>query len=199
MYEIIPDEKKLLKNPWQDPRLPSRCQVACAELELDCCCYYPAQPAGRGPRLPSRREVACVELELDCCCHYPAGRGPRLPSAARWRARSWSWTAAATVTTMLDDVRAWPLRIEEATEMSERKTAFAWALRLLLVSLSAFWALTLALLRNSDIRIFSDRQKFLPFGVYAFAFWNPKFLRSQPLACVRFTARAHHAVAGHPE
>ena len=80
MYEIIPDEKKLLKNPWQDPRLPSRCQVACAELELDCCCYYPAQPAGRGPRLPSRREVACVELELDCCCHYPAGRGPRLPS-----------------------------------------------------------------------------------------------------------------------
>ena len=55
--------------------LPSRRQVACAELELDCCCCY---PAGRGPYLPSR--LAYAELELDCGCYYPAGRGPRPPS-----------------------------------------------------------------------------------------------------------------------
>ena len=87
------------------PYLPSRRQVACTELELDCCCY---NPAGRGPRPPLRRQVACAELELDCCCCYPTGQGQRR-RVARWRARSWSWTAAAA--TRQDEVhtflRAW--------------------------------------------------------------------------------------------
>ena len=33
-----------------------------------CCCC----PAGRGLRLPSRRQAVCAKLELDGCCYYPA-------------------------------------------------------------------------------------------------------------------------------
>ena len=65
--------------------------MAGAELELGCCCYFPA----------------CAELGLDCCCYYPTGRGLRLPSRRQItgvRARSWSWTAAANTT--LNDVNA---------------------------------------------------------------------------------------------
>ena len=69
---------------------------------------------------------------------------------------------------------------------------------MLLVSLSAFRASSLA----SQYFGFSINFRSLYFilgGVYAIAFENPKFLRSQILACVHFTTRAHHAVAGHPE
>ena len=39
-----------------------RRKVACAELELDGCCWY---PTGRDVRLPSRHQVACAEQEQD--------------------------------------------------------------------------------------------------------------------------------------
>ena len=45
-------------------------------------------------------QVACAELELDSGCYYPATRGSRFLRAARCRARSWSWTAAAATTQM---------------------------------------------------------------------------------------------------
>ena len=87
------------------------------------------------------------------------------------------------------------LEAEEATENRKRKskcTSFALA-PLLALRFSSFevWH------RHSlDNRLISHFDIFGGFD--AFAFENPKFLRSQPLACVHFITRAHHADAGHP-
>ena len=71
-----------------------RSQVACAQIELDGWCCY---PAGRRPHLPSLRQVACAELELDCWCCSATLLDKVYASlrVARQRALSYSWTAGA--------------------------------------------------------------------------------------------------------